>query len=656
MIRINVDVIVIVSLLWTATGMYADDDSNGGLRILSRVNLEKKDSTGHGQQEQTERELSVLRSPYQTRSSSRYSTQSYWYHAHQSHYSAKSSKHSKSKGEGNGKGYYYPSKSKSAKHSKSKGKGYYYRSKSKSTKHSKSECKLATAIETREKCRQIQSNPLPFCVGIRGNGAKLWAHFTALARAIETFGPVSGVAGGSSATLVAFIFESIQSNPLVLDCGVNGCCSGMEQRARISFLLKSVQAVPSASIIWPTVALENILKQTQEQEILPRLMSNDSTLQDAAIQDLLEILTQEDLTSLVNPDLIDLLQNSPDPVFHALDILEASTRNFVIGDDPLVFIRPYILSFPGLAEVVDNIASFYSGLEPVDNNAMETMLKECAASSVGKDWNAIESVATPGGQTCGELFSSLFQAFLTRRDSSHPTRLDDPLGGSLKSLITTAVLRGEALNIWEKATEDYFNAIVPVDFNVDFNDVSFGYFGDQESLNRVKWKLPTLFSDLKSTKFLSLGQATWRYVLERSPAEPTLSRGVPIGDKMVSVGGWPDPTPAQVLTAMGCDRVVLLNKPDGASGFIKDIPGALGASPEMVNDLYSLEDKESSFVTALREADASYCADWDDPSISLSDFDAIADTGNAAPLLSDDPCILSLAGEATDVDIVGCTA
>jgi hypothetical protein len=484
----------------------------------------------------------------------------------------------------------------------------------------------------------------------------LWAHFTALARAVEKFGPVSGVAGGSSATIVAFLFESIQSNPLVLDCGISGCCNGMEQRARISFLLKSVQAVPSESIISPTVALETILQQIEEQEILPRLLLNDNTAQDAALQDLLDILTREETKSLVNPDLIDLLQNSPDPVFHAIDILEASRRNFIVGGDPLVFIRPYILSFPGLAELVDNVASFYSGFAPVDHNAMETMFKECAASSIGKDWNTIKSVVTPSGQTCGDLFSSLLQAFLVRRDSSHPTRLEDPLGSSVKTLITSAVLRGKALNIWEKATEDYFDAIVPVEFNVDFDDVSFGYFGDEKSLNRVKRRLPTLFFDLKSAKFFSLGQATWRYVLERSPPEPTLSRGVPINDEMVSVAGWFDPTPAQVLTAMGCDHVVLLNAPDRASGFIKDIPLALGASPEMVNNLYSLEDKESSFVTALRETDASYCTDWNDPSISLFDVNAIADTGNVSPLLSNDPCILSLVVEVTDVDIIGCTA
>jgi hypothetical protein len=42
----------------------------------------------------------------------------------------------------------------------------------------------------------------------------------------------------------------------------------MEQRARISFLLKSVQAVPGELNILPNVALASIIQQIQEQEIL----------------------------------------------------------------------------------------------------------------------------------------------------------------------------------------------------------------------------------------------------------------------------------------------------------------------------------------------------------------------------------------------------
>jgi hypothetical protein len=98
---------------------------------------------------------------------------------------------------------------------------------------------------------------------------------------------------------------------------------------------------------------------------------------------------------------------------------------------------------------------------------------------------------------------------------------------------------------------------------------------------------------------------------------------------------------------MGCDCVVLFKRPDGARGFIENIPAALDSSSEMVNNLYSLEDEESSFITCLRAVDASFCTDWDDPLFSFMIL---------TPSLTQETCILSLAIGATDGYTVGCTA
>ena len=65
-------------------------------------------------------------------------------------------------------------------------------------------------------------------------------------------------------------------------------------------------------------------------------------------------------------ELIELLRTSPDPLFHAEDILEASGGDFSVNNDPLVFIRPYLLNFRALVEAVDVAASFYAGLAPID--------------------------------------------------------------------------------------------------------------------------------------------------------------------------------------------------------------------------------------------------------------------------------------------------
>lgn len=57
----------------------------------------------------------------------------------------------------------------------------------------------------------------PVCAGIRGNGPRLWAHFTSLARIVEEFGPISAAAGGDR------------------------FCPPIERRARIALLFKSLQ-------------------------------------------------------------------------------------------------------------------------------------------------------------------------------------------------------------------------------------------------------------------------------------------------------------------------------------------------------------------------------------------------------------------------------
>lgn len=485
------------------------------------------------------------------------------------------------------------------------------------------------------------------------------------------------MAGGSSGTISSFILESIVSNPLVLNCreserkangdkpteapvdngdeGSDTCCSSMEQRARISFLLKTVEQVSTETLISPTEWLLSIWVQIVEQQILSRLQLDDPEMQQAALADLFAIFAQPDNAPLVNPDLIELLQTSPDPIFHATDVLNATSRGFTVGEDSLVFIRPYILNFAALADIVDLVASFYSGLEPVGMDEMDLMLSDCAMPSVGKDWDEVKDFETSSGMTCGQMFVSVYQEYIVLRDGSSPTRLDDSLGDTIKALINISVLRNDAVDMWEKASEDYFNAIVPVDFMPSFDDVDFGYYGDQDSLNAVSENISVLFDDAKSNKFAALGPSTWRDVLQQSPAEPTLSRGVPILDNtLVSVAGWADPTPTQVLAAMGCDRVVLINRPGGQGRFVLDIAALLGASEQDLVDLYSLDNDKSGFITSIREANASYCADWDSqPSL---DVPAIANEGYIAPLLSEDKCILSLnVGAVDDENILGCT-
>jgi len=83
----------------------------------------------------------------------------------------------------------------------------YYYGKGKGSKSSKSkssdppECPLLTkpcnTMECHHQKERGRDPSLPVCTGVRGNGPRLFAHFPALARVVEAFGPIRGFAGTS---------------------------------------------------------------------------------------------------------------------------------------------------------------------------------------------------------------------------------------------------------------------------------------------------------------------------------------------------------------------------------------------------------------------------------------------------------------------------
>src|SRR5690349_6860427 len=78
------------------------------------------------------------------------------------------------------------------------------------------------------------------CVALRGNGNYIITHFASLARLIENYGIIDGMAGGSSSTITMFTYESILKNPTLRTCG-DQACSAEETAARAALLLKSLR-------------------------------------------------------------------------------------------------------------------------------------------------------------------------------------------------------------------------------------------------------------------------------------------------------------------------------------------------------------------------------------------------------------------------------
>jgi hypothetical protein len=74
---------------------------------------------------------------------------------------------------------------------------------------------------------------------------------------------------------------------------------------------------------------------------------------------------------LINSESIQLLEESPDPAFHAQYMIDNGMFTFgAVVDNPLIFIITFLVNWAGFAGLVDIVASFYQGYEPVDLKAM----------------------------------------------------------------------------------------------------------------------------------------------------------------------------------------------------------------------------------------------------------------------------------------------
>jgi hypothetical protein len=398
--------------------------------------------------------------------------------------------------------------------------------------------------------------------------------------------------------------------------------------------------------------VESLTEQIFAADILNRLKSSDPGIADAAVADLKEILEEFDL---VNPGIIRLLEESPDPAFHAQDIVDNIAINFEAGD-PFVFIRTYPLNFAGIARLVDIVASFYRGYEPVNLKAMEDLFQACAREgSLGKEWPELNITVTETGETCGNRFKDIFETYNSARDTMvHPSRLGERLGtDAISSIIAVSGLTRSSIPMFQKARQVYDNASYDIEWDINFDDVDFGYWGNEALLDRAS-KHIVRFPDLKSEKFRSLGQATWLEVLVRSPAEPGISGGIETTGDFVTTGGWADIVPGQVLESIGCETSILIQQFGGLGLFQRAVATQLGASENEIDALANLEERNSGWTTAIRVADASYCSNWN--ACDYSDFRCLGADGWNAPLVTNDSNLRALFPDDVPNDqLPGCT-
>jgi hypothetical protein len=490
------------------------------------------------------------------------------------------------------------------------------------------------------------------CAGIRGNGQNLFAHYGALARHVEEYGAVTCAAGGSSGSITTFVLESIWANPDLHTCD-DRRCSRRDRDLRMALMLKSVIGLTDTGLFEDAATINALIEGVSAGEILELL---DGPLPQEGLDALDRLL--RDLGPLINPELFELLANSPDPVFHATDIIEGLQKGLqFIVDDPKVFLRTSVIDFDAFATLFGVYGSFYAGYGPADRAGVSSWLDACATAGVGLTWEQVAALPGTEGRSCGDTFGDLFNAYREAvATNGGPNRADDPVGEHLPAFGVTGVLTGDAITQWEEARAAWI-AAAPIDFEPDFADIGVGYWGQERELQRMEQRLDRRYDDLISQQFVPLGPASWREVLSSSPAEPGFSPAVPLSSGFVSVGGWADPLRVTPLDALGARVTIAVNRLGGVGGFTESVTRLLNASDDDVAALYSTTDPASSFYVGLSEATGVWCTDWDgqggDPNLLFND-------AYNSPLITDSRRLLrptpDYANIGPDYPIAGCVA
>jgi hypothetical protein len=498
--------------------------------------------------------------------------------------------------------------------------------------------------------RDISTERPQLCAAIRGNGHYISTHFGALARITEDIGWIDAVAGGSSASISSFVYESMRLNPGVIAC--DGC-DDQTRRMRLSLLLKSTRGLIDALQNTPeALALGGLLAEVNRMQSEIAAERTASGLQIA--KHILTIASSSNIAELLNWELFGmlfsasregLLELGPNGVRRLLErpdealvrIQQNRNIKFAVeqiqlafatfgafkADSQEIFFRPGVIDFYAFAEVIGRVGNFYAGRGPYDRDGMESFLAECSQPAFGKPWSEFSRQGEIGPR-CAKQFADLVNNFFTQHPRERPeySRLNDPIGATIAALISTSVIDGTSdLAVLNRSQERYWRQQSP-DFKLSFNRIFAGHWGPKSLSQTVCNQVRTTDGE-KGNRCLALGEEPWGNVLPFSPAEPGLSRALklPSGDR-ASVGGWIDLAPTSVLKAAGCAHTIYITRRRDESVFVTGVARQLNMDKESTGNpveraLWDLDDRQSSFSRALSAADLVWCTDWN----SFSDFE-----------------------------------
>lgn len=446
-----------------------------------------------------------------------------------------------------------------------------------------------------------------YCAAVRGNGELVPAHWASLARIVENMGMPSTVAGGSSASVSMFFMDAISRNQQISD---DPELSKLEQ----SLLLKSIMA--HLNYLWnedsKAPMLMGLVGNISQEKFLGKLKNAAKIATNA--HSFFHLVGE--YGAILNPSLVQNINR--DFSFGKKQLLEAISMlgKFDARNDMALFYREGVVDFKFIALMMGRVADFYAGYtDPTTRSYFKSFIKNCALPAKDLWWSELASNVP----YCQKLFDKSLESYYLKKQFANKM-IFEKIGSGLSALPTTAIVHGNAISRYQSRLKQYWNqrGENTPDFSLNFNtELSYGYWGKDETLNSIKNKLKRDFSDdTKSQKFLSLGQGSWFEVLSTSPAEPGLAnlqrlpdsrsikpeeiinrsyfkkilgifptlrpelwfneenpqKGIiPFRSGIFSAGGWSDLHPTLVLRASGCEQIVYVTRQGGDSVFAQQI-------------------------------------------------------------------------------------
>jgi len=563
--------------------------------------------------------------------------------------------------------------------------------------------KISTGEPKLESHQMSSHVELPYCAAIRGNGELAPSHWSALSRIVENLGMPEAMSGGSSATITMFYMESIASNPLI-----STEPNESFKRQKQGLLLKTIPLYKKA-----LAKYENV---NNTYRLLADLKSSSSKVASGLKASFLAAKNRRAIEEAIkkygyvyNPEFLRNLRiNFPfaqQEMRNAVSVFGA----FDAVNDENLFFRPGLVDFKYFALMIGQIADFYAGnTSAAVLTEMNSFLNECSAAAFGNIWPRDQDFDCQNKFMQAAL-KNIKDVYTSENITNFKTdaQIFKKVGSSITSFPTTSVVNDSSYTSYVDKAALYRKGVTTglKDFHLNPEHIKFGYWGNSENqLAKLHKALKERFPvDLKSQKFLSLGEANWFEVLASSPAEPglanfqkimtatdsmSISKELKKGHMtrwdelsyrkdMISAGGWSDLQPTLVLRAHGCENIMYLTLRDGPSLFGQQVFIRLANLTDKVtfwtklgdhnkqgwdlnvkknssakntdwDKLYNIKNKNSSHNRSVQEADAAYCTNWNAFNLLKGELNGLWYDAYNSPVILKDGAPLDL--KVTDVE------